>query len=124
AERDPGVTADRGDLLLLPAALGARLREAAIEDDGRADTALSGRPHVLEHARVVHADRERVDAARELGDGGVALPAEQRLVPRVDRVNRAAEPDRVERLDQRTADRRTLGRAEDGHGAGAKQGVK
>ena len=124
AERDAGLAADGRDLLLVPAPLGVRFREAAVEDDGGADATLGHRPHVLEHARVIDAERQHVDVAGKLGDGRVAPPAEDRVVPRVDRIDRAGEAHGVERLDQRAPDRWTLGGAEDRDRAGTEERIK
>ncbi len=124
AQRHRCLATDRRDRILPRAALRVRFREPAVKDDGRADAAIGRRLHVLEHAGVVHAERQHVDVARQVGHGRVAAAAEDALVPRIDRIDIAAKTDAVERFDDGAADRRSLRGADDRDRAGTQQPIK
>ena len=99
AQRDPGLPADRHQLLLAPPPLLPALGKAAVEDDGGAHASLGGEADVLEHPRVVHADREHVRRLRQVGHRRVAAPAEERLVLGIDGIDGTGEADTIQALD-------------------------
>ncbi len=120
-ERDARFAANRRQLLLATLPFVPALGESAVEDDGRADAALRGDPHLLDDARVVDTHREQVDAVRQIGGRGVTGAAKERLVLRIDRVDGTGEADAVQALDDHPARRGTIGGAEHGHRAGSEE---
>src|SRR5262249_47062904 len=117
-ERDARLAADRRQLVLAALSFLTALGKAAVEDDGGANAALRGHTHLLDDARVVDADGEDVDAVGQIGDRGVAGPAEELLVLRIDRVDRTGEAGAVQAFDDHPPGRRTIGGAERGARAG------
>ena len=115
AQRDPGIAANAGDVVLQRPPLVAALGEAAVIDHGAAYAALGRRDKRIEDQPVPEAEHRDIGRLRRLGDARIALPAEHTVVVRIDRVDGAGEADPAQRDDQPPPDRRLLRRAEDGN---------
>ena len=113
AQGDAGLTADAGDARLEPDAVLALLGKAAVINHRGADAVLGGGDERVEHPLVAHAEQRHVGALRQFGYGRPTAPAEHRRVIGIDRIDRAAKADALERHHQPAADRRLVGGADD-----------
>jgi hypothetical protein len=100
------------------------LGEPAVVDDGAARALVGDGAEALHDARVAHAQRDHVGLLRKLAHARVAALPEDLRILRVDRVEPALVAEGGRRLHEGAPDRRALGGAKDGNGAGTEQGVK
>ena len=84
----------------------------------------SERPEALEDAPVADAERHHVGRFRQIVDARIAALAEDLRIFRIDRIDSALEADAFGGNDQRSAERRPLGCADNGDRFRAQEGVK
>jgi hypothetical protein len=123
-QQDPGFPADTNNLGLQPGSLLAALGEAAVEDRRGLCSLRSERPEALEDAPVADAERHHVGRFRQFLDARIAALSEDFRIFRVDRIDSPLEADAFGGNDQRSAERRPLGCADNGDRFRAQEGVK